>query len=203
MRTRLLKALSWLLGLNHRKLLELLDWPIRLKVHLVVVYDGLQELNRLGMGIGVAKEVREFYRRTCNIDLHITVSGRPMRPWADESYVDHILWAHRFKQGGESFLILLRVDTATLTQGHVGRAFIPWGETSYLGGVCAVAGLHSLPDGTPLAGRITIHELGHLLLGIEHEDDTFIDSIIEEATSIVTKAQRARARETAARFGGL
>ena len=109
---------------------------IRLPAHIVVVYDGVEDLNRLMIGFDVARELHDFYLKTCGIELRVKVSGRTEAPWPlDESY-GSLLWTqYRFHYRADPFLILLRSDVSMLSNDrYLGEAF------AYPGGFCAVAG---------------------------------------------------------------
>lgn len=192
---RLQRLARWLLGLDHRRLLETLDWPIRVNVPLVVVYHGPESLNYLPVGLGAAAAAKDFFRRTCNIELQVTVSARAIAKWAPgPEYAQTVLVEHRYRHGGATFLVLIRSDEARLSGGRfLGQAF------AGTGGFCVVAGNHPPPS---LVNETAIHELGHLF-GLDHEDQTFMAAVLEVDERIVTKAQRAKARQTAYQYGSL
>lgn len=164
------------------------DSRIRLRVPIVVVYDGPESLNYLPIGLEVAAEAQEFYRSNCGIELRVTVAGHPEAHW--QNYPQEALLAHRFQYGGQPFLVLLRSDESSLPGGYLGQAF---GGT---GGFCVVAG------NQPHAKQTAVHELGHIF-ALGHEEGTFMGATLEIGNRVVTPEQRLKIQKTAYEFGGL
>jgi hypothetical protein len=165
-------------------------------VDVVVVYDGAETINSIFFGLSIAGELQQFYKETCDVDLQISVSGSVRPKWISrDDYVRTVMLDHRFIYGGKPFLVIVRSDISKLPdRPFLGEAF------GILGGPCVVAG--DQPPGPATAGVIAVHELGHTLLGPNHQDGTFMGSALERENRIVTPEQRSMIRATALRFGG-
>ena len=196
-RAKLMQSMFSLRDVEKRQIIEALDWPIRLRVPIVVVYSGGPSIFDLRTGYGVAAEVREFYRETCGVELQTIVSGQIASTLpVDLSYVNLLQLSHAFEHGGQHFLVLIRAD-ANRIGPYLGQTFTADASGTYVGGFCAVAGTDDRR-----VGPAVIHELGHCF-GLDHQDNTFMRAVLETENRIVTAAQRAKIREVAWRFGGL
>jgi hypothetical protein len=162
---------------------------IPLDVPIVIVYDGPAELNRLPIGFDVGRELTRFFLEQAGIQLYVTVSGTTADLWpVGPEYVQDAQVLHRFQEHGQPFMIMIRSDVSRLSNGrYLGEAF------GGAGGFCVVAG--NRPPGPATAAAIAVHEFSHLL-GLGHEEGTFMSPILETMSRVVTPAQRAKIRET-------
>lgn len=171
--------------------------PIKLRVPLVVAYSGEPTISWVQLGLDAAKEATDFYRRTCGIELLVSVSAiNHYPPYNPTDYANQAMLAYWFQLHGQPFTCIVLGQETRFGDNYLGQAFRP------PGGFCLVAGNQGQPGGGSLVDETLIHEWGHEL-GLHHEDGTFMRAVLETENRIVTPAQRAKVRETARQFGGL
>ena len=161
---------------------------IRLRVPVVVAYNGVADLNRLGVALNAADLVRDFYRDQVGILVQASVFGwNTYGPAVDD--LQAALLIHRFGLAGQPFLVLIMSDADRTSGGSLGIAL------GGVGGFCMVAARQG--DVGPTA----IHELGHLF-GLDHEPNTFMAAVLELNDRTVTPAQRETIKTVAESYGG-
>jgi len=157
-------------------------------VPIVVAYNGLRDLNRLGVALNAADQIRAFYLERVGILLQPTVSGYAYYLNTVEE-IQAALIAHRFQFAGDPFLTMIMSDADRTAGGSLGIAF------AGVGGFCMVAARQGY------VGPTVAHELGHLF-GLDHEEGTFMATQLELNNRIVTPAQRETIRRVADEYGG-
>lgn len=161
---------------------------IRLRVPIIVAYNGAPALNRLGVAFNAADQIHEFYREQAGVLLQTTVSGYLNYTWSLED-INAALIAHRFLFGGHPFTALIMSETGRTRGGNLGEAF------GGVGGFCMVAADQGY------VGPTLAHEFGHLF-GLDHEEGTFMATALELNNRIVTPTQREIIRAAASQYGG-
>lgn len=176
--------------------LDLEHWSIRLQIPVVAVYSGSPNMAPLNVALTAAKELHDFYRSTCGVELQVRVSGQALSEWDVEhrnggtGYYQTSIITWRHQHGANPFLSFILSDASLLDGRYRGEAI------GGIGGLSVVAGAF------PLTAETLVHEVGHLF-GLEHEDGTFMDPVLETENRVITQPQRAKVRETAYQFGGL
>jgi hypothetical protein len=163
-----------------------------LPIEVIVVASDYGNLNRLPSIWQALEKSREFWAGV-GIALQPTVSAIQ----ADESILTF---------GANDLSILhywqVRKRLPAIYVGseseRVGGAENVLGRAS--NGLAIVAGNTPVPGGGTLIDEIMDHELGHIL-GLGHEDGTFMRSALETIDRTVTPTQRAVLRENAEIFG--
>lgn len=164
---------------------------IKLPVEVVVVASDFGNLNRLPSVLQAVEASKVFWAQV-GIALRPTVSAFQ----ADEGILD-------FAANDLSILHYwqIRKRLPTLYVGsesaRVGGAENVLGRAS--NGLAIVAGNTPVPGGGTLIDEIIDHELGHIL-GLDHEEGTFMRAALETTNRTVTDAQRTVLRESAESF---
>ena len=166
---------------------------ISLRVPVVVVYDGPEDLSHIPLGVDVKVALEQFYLEHAGLNLQVSVEGYQAPAWP-ENYIQTLGLEYYFKHHGRPFTILVRSDTERFSFGrYLGEAF-------GVGGYCIVAG--NQPPGSASAVKIAIHEFGHSL-GLQHQSHTSMDEVLEGDEWTVTAEQRTTIRKVARQYGGL
>lgn len=195
MRTKLLKLLNWLLGLNHRRLLELLDWPIRLPVDIMLVAPDYGNMSRLPVITDAIEASEQFWQEQFGIYLQVSLRGVQSDMLPTEVYPTPYRQLHHWAGSGRTPAVYIWSDMQRVGNDFLGQAFTEHG-------IVVVAGNPFQFRQEKLLDEVVDHELVHLL-GLEHQEGTFMAAELVEHNRVVTKEQRAKVREMAYRLGSL
>ena len=171
-------------------LLRFLERPyIRLQLTVVVLVDPRE--NSALDTVKTALESSKVFWLDLGIMLQPVVRGWQEVPDPHASLGDNLHELHRWSIGTPSPTIYVFNDATFLETGVLGLA---WEHN----GIAAVAG-SSVPDIN--LDELIDHELGHLL-GLDHEDNTFMRATLELHNRVVTTVQRIVMLRNAYGMGG-
>jgi hypothetical protein len=156
-----------------------------------VVADDWGNLNRLPH-IEQALAASKVFWRVLGIDLRLSIQGLHANIDPTQSVwgplTQHLHWT----LGGQVPTVFVFSDAPRIQNGNLGQAF---GN-----GIAVVAGNVLQPGGAETwLDELIDHELGHLL-GLGHEEGTFMAPVLELHNRIVTQAQRTTLRREAKEF---
>jgi hypothetical protein len=166
---------------------------IKLPIEVIVVASDYGNLNRLP-SIQQALENSKPFWAGIGIALRPSVSAIQ----ADESilnFTENDLLTLHYWQVGKRFPCLYVGSESE----RVGGGADMLGQANG-NGIAIVAGNTPVPGGDTLIDEIMDHELGHIL-GLGHEDGTFMRAALETSNRTVTPTQRAVLLENAELFG--
>lgn len=169
------------------KQLQRLTYVIPLPVEFVMVASDYGNLNRLPHLMAAAANSKVFWQ-TLGIQLAVNVRGlhTPLKPVG--LYFDELQRLHHWNLGARPPTIYVFGDEGTIETDLLGKAFG--------GGIAVAAGNVLQPGGGSPLDEIIDHELGHIL-GLEHEDGTFMRAELETVERNVTAIQKQQLRTNA------
>lgn len=174
-----------------RRLLKWLDsapnhWPIALHLTLVAVRR-VEDLGVTARLEAAAAESKKFWAAV-GIRLRVNVRGLAAEVDPTVALGDTIRRLHLYRVGSQPPTVYVLNDSERLEGKFLGLA--------YSSGLAVVAGIVE----TNTLDEIIDHELGHLLLGSEHEEGTFMAPILELHNRTVTAQQRKALRHGALKY---
>ena len=167
--------------------LQRLTYVIPLPVEFVMVASDHGNLNRLPHLLTAAANSKVFWQ-TLGIQLSVNVRAlhTPLKP--EGSYFDELQRLHHWDLGARPPAIYVFSDEGNIETDLLGKAFG--------GGIAVAAGNVLQPGGGSLLDEIIDHELGHIL-GLDHEDGTFMRAQLEIVERNVTPIQKQKLRTNA------
>ena len=175
--------------------LDLDSMTIKLPVDVAVVAPDYGNMNRLPIVLDMIEASKKWWLEQFGIVLQVSLR-------AIESdfiplglgYPLNLRRLHHWQGGGSPLAVYVWSELSRVGDGYLGEAFIP-------DGLVAMAGT-AQPGGDSWLDEVLGHELSHLL-GLGHEDGTFMAAVLELHNRVVTAAQRAQIRAAAYRLGSL
>ena len=175
--------------------LDLDSLTIKLPVAVVVIALDYGNMSRLPIILDMIEASRKWWLEQFGIALQVSLRGieSDFIPLGS-SYPLNLRTLHHWQGGGRPLTVYVWSDLSRVGDGYLGEAFIPYG-------IVAMAGT-AQPGGDSWLDEVLTHELSHLL-GLGHEDGTFMAAVLELHNRVVTAAQKAQVRAAAYRFGSL
>ena len=161
-------------------------YVIRLPVEIVLVAADHGNLNRLPHLMTAGANSKVFWR-TLGIQLSVNIRAlqTPLKP--EGLYLDELWRLHHWNLGARPPTIYVFSEQSRIDSTKLGEAF---------GREIAVAAGNVLqPGGESLLDEIIDHELGHVL-GLDHEDGTFMRAELEIIERKVTAKQKQTLRNS-------
>lgn len=144
-------------------------------------------LNRLPHLMTAAANSKVFWQGLgIQLSVNVRALQTPLKP--EGLYLDELQRLHHWNLGARPPTIYVFSDEGSIETDKLGNAFG--------GGIAVAAGNVLQPGGGSLLDEIIDHELGHIL-GLEHEDGTFMRAELEILERKVTPIQKQTLRTNA------
>ena len=171
---------------------------LKLPVDVVLVAPDYGNMSRLPIILDAIEASKKWWLEQFGIALVVSLRGvqTDLLPLGSKGYSFHLRRLHHWEGGGRSLTVYVWSDLDRVGDDYLGEAFIDQG-------IVAMAGT-SQPGGDSWLDEVFDHEVaGHLLMGPEHVENTFLSATLELHNRVVTKEQKALIRAAAYRFGSL
>ena len=175
--------------------LDLDSQLIKLPVDVVVVAPDYGNMNRLPIVLDMIEASKKWWLEKFEINLLVSLRGVQAH-WVPlgSDYPLNLRKLHHWAGSGRPLTVYIFSDLERVGDGYLGEAFIPHGIVAM--------GVSLQPGGDSWLDEVFDHEVSHLL-GLGHEDDTFMAAILELHNRVVTPGQRKTVRAAARQLGSL
>ena len=175
--------------------LDLDSMTIKLPVDVVLVAPDYGNMTRLPILTDMIEVSKKWWLEQFNI--HLQVSLRAIESDfipRGLGYPLNLRRLHHWEGGGSPLTVYVWSELSRVGDDYLGEAFIPYG-------IVAMAGT-AQPGGDSWLDEILDHELAHLL-GLQHDEGTFLSATLELHNRVVTAAQKAQIRAASYQYGSL